>query len=298
MKTDSKQKKLNISDCHCSDSSRHSGLRHCLVRFCLCSSSLLLPVYSVSAAGAEEISAAEKTIAVTSEASTTETLKNLTAKEYWKSNINAPEKSSKSSSDLLKAIKMLSGAKVIAEPAPKKEVVKTAPEAIVPKPISHSEAWTANPNAKATESETVKALSQDLNIQEAVEVKSSAPENGLISNEIFAKIQQLAKKPETAKSPFVIAEILFKSECPEEACVFYKEALRRNNADKNAKHNNTPWILLQIGNCLRKSNKEESMNSYRLLIKEHPDSDWAYLAKTREKLLAWYETFKPNELIK
>ena len=116
MKTDSKNNKFNIFGLRCDGNRSYGRFRRYFIRFCLCSSSLLVSTRLVPTVMAEEVLAAENSTTVKqAESRTTEILKNDTAKEYWQSDINLPTKTSKSSSDLLKAISMLKKVEVKTE---------------------------------------------------------------------------------------------------------------------------------------------------------------------------------------
>jgi TolA-binding protein len=94
-----------------------------------------------------------------------------------------------------------------------------------------------------------------------------------------------------------LGEVLFLSDYLKEASVFYREALNRKSPDKDDQAQNRAWILFQIGNCLRGDDPLTAMKIYRQLITEYPDSSWTDLAKTRHKLIDWYQKDKPQTLI-
>lgn len=328
MKTDSNNNKFNIFGLRCDGNRSYGRFRRYFIRFCLCSSTLLVSTRLVPTVMAEEVLAAENSTTVKqAESRTTEILKNDTAKEYWQSDINLPTKTSKSSSDLLKAISMLKKVEVKTEGdgpsateaanavsaagASTPSVITksaTTPKAEVIAPVENitadpnakpvTEAAVADPNGKVVDSTEEPQLWIDPNAPFEEEEIAAEPKNGLISLDIYEKIQVLSEKPETAKNPFMLAEILYKGQCLDEASIFYKEAIKRNEVDKTINEHDRAWILLQIGNCLRKNSRDEAMGYYRKLIKEYPDSEWTYLAKTQEKLLAWHEAFTPQELVK
>jgi len=109
---------------------------------------------------------------------------------------------------------------------------------------------------------------------------------------------QLSQQPQQLKNPMELAEILFRNGSLKEATKCYQEALNRMTANKDDRHKKEKaWILFQIGNCLRNTDRSEAIEIYRQLIAQYPDSPWADLAKARSKLINWYQQDKPGELV-
>ena len=111
--------------------------------------------------------------------------------------------------------------------------------------------------------------------------------NTEISEEVHDKIGMLMDEPEKVDEPYMLAQILFDCEHWHEASVFYKETLRRIDAD-GLETADRDWVIFQLGNCLKKYNKEEAVETYKQLINDVPDSEWADIARTQVKLLSWY----------
>ena len=118
-----------------------------------------------------------------------------------------------------------------------------------------------------------------------------------VADQTLQMLKSKSQGPEQVANPFQLAEILFLSGQLKEAAVFYQEALKRTDPNDASVAEDRAWILLQIGNCLRKDDLPTAMKMYRQLVAEHPDSRWSDLAKTLEKLIDWYQKDKPKELI-
>jgi len=118
-----------------------------------------------------------------------------------------------------------------------------------------------------------------------------------IADQTLQILKDVSQDPNRIVNPFQLAEILFLSGHLKEAAVLYQEALNRIKADDGNSPEDRAWILFQIGNCLRKDDLPAAMKTYRQLITEYPNSLWADLAKTLDKLIDWYQKDKPRELI-
>ncbi len=118
-----------------------------------------------------------------------------------------------------------------------------------------------------------------------------------VTSQTLQMLENLLQHPDQMDNPFELAEVLFLSGHLKEASVFYWEALNRNRPDQSDTTKNRPWILFQIGNCLRHDDTLTAMKMYRQLISEYPDSPWTDLAKARHKLINWYQKDKPRTLI-
>lgn len=78
-----------------------------------------------------------------------------------------------------------------------------------------------------------------------------------------------------------LGDNLYKAEQIPAAEYFYRLALPRSEkADR-------PWILLQIGNCLRNRDVARAREKYQLLIQEYPNSPWAEVAQIQDRILRW-----------
>ncbi len=118
-----------------------------------------------------------------------------------------------------------------------------------------------------------------------------------VTDRTLQMLQNLSQHPDQLKNPLELAELLFLSGHLKEAVVFYRQALNRWNPDQLSSAQNRPWILFQIGNCLRDDDPPEAMKMYRQLITEYPGAPWTDLAKARDKLIDWYRKDKPRTLI-
>ena len=78
-----------------------------------------------------------------------------------------------------------------------------------------------------------------------------------------------------------LGDNLYKSEQITAAEYFYRLALPR------AEKGDRPWILLQIGNCLRDRDMARAREKYQLLIQEYPNSPWAEVAQIQDRILRW-----------
>ncbi len=105
---------------------------------------------------------------------------------------------------------------------------------------------------------------------------------------------QVCKNPSTVEDSLDMAELLYVKGYLGEAAVFYKETLNRQKFTPGQK----PWVLYQVGNCLRRSDPAAAMAAYRQLITDFPDSPWTAPAKAQEKALDWLQKEKPRELLK
>ncbi len=118
-----------------------------------------------------------------------------------------------------------------------------------------------------------------------------------VSEQTLKMLDSLIQQPEQLDNPFELAEILYLSGHLKKAAVFYQEALNRQTAETENSVQNRPWILFQIGNCLRNHDASTATKMYGKLLAEFPDSDWADLARTENQLINWYQQDKPRTLI-
>ena len=121
-----------------------------------------------------------------------------------------------------------------------------------------------------------------------------------ISVQTLQAIEDLSQKPQLAKKPFELAEVLFHCGHFEQAAIFYQQALDNKASetdDKSYSAKDKAWILFQTGNCLKKSDPEKALKMYRELITEFPDSPWTDAAKVQDKVINLYQKENPVELI-
>ena len=117
-----------------------------------------------------------------------------------------------------------------------------------------------------------------------------------ITDQTLKIFVQLSQQPQQLKNPIELAEILFRNGSLKEAAKCYREALNRMTANEGLPKEKA-WILFQIGNCLRNTDRPAAIEMYRQLIAQYPDSPWADLAKARSKLINWYQQDKPGGLV-
>ena len=111
-------------------------------------------------------------------------------------------------------------------------------------------------------------------------------------------VEGLLKDPNQITNPFELAEVLFRSGRMAPAGLCYKQALNTMPTDDPNLGTERAWILFQIGNCLKDEDPNAARESYAELIRMHPDSPWAEIARVRHGLIEWYQQEKPGELIR
>ncbi len=132
--------------------------------------------------------------------------------------------------------------------------------------------------------------------QEKKEVEPKLPYEP-ITDQTLQILKDLSKHLDHLRNSFELGETLVLSGNLKEAAVFYQEALKRKSPDDVGSARDRAWILFQIGNCLRNDEPITAMKMYGQLIIEYPNSPWKELTEARSKLLNWYLTEKPGELI-
>jgi hypothetical protein len=95
-----------------------------------------------------------------------------------------------------------------------------------------------------------------------------------------------------------MAELLFLSNHPVEAAVFYRRALDLADAKGTAAPEDRAWILFQLANCLRETDMTQAEDVYTQLVAEYPDSSWSELAKAHGRLISWYQRVRPRDLVR
>ena len=118
-----------------------------------------------------------------------------------------------------------------------------------------------------------------------------------ISEQTLNQFKELSQSPEILKNPLKLAEILYKGNCLQESAVCYREALKRINTTESDVFQDKAWILLQLGNCLTKTDPQAALENYQIVITEFPYSPWAQLAKGKSDLISWYLKDEPQTLI-
>jgi tetratricopeptide (TPR) repeat protein len=110
-------------------------------------------------------------------------------------------------------------------------------------------------------------------------------------------LADLQRNPSRVRDPLETAELLFLSGRPTDATPFYEEALRRASPGAAASSSDRAWILFQLGNCLRETDAAKAQDAYAKLIAEYPDSPWTEMARAGSRLLTWYQSTRPDQLI-
>jgi tetratricopeptide (TPR) repeat protein len=142
-------------------------------------------------------------------------------------------------------------------------------------------AGTPDPNQAAKNRQSAKAAS-DANTADAMP----------------ALLRQACKNPSAVQDSLELAELLYIKGYLKEAAVFYQETLDRQKPDKQPSPGQKPWILYQLGNCLRQSDPASASKAYKQLITDFPDSQWTASAKVQGKIIDWLQKEKPADILK
>jgi len=143
----------------------------------------------------------------------------------------------------------------------------------------------------------VEPADQNLIDVQQTQKTGTKPQPGAVSNETLNTLIERLQKPELLKNPFELGEILSNAGCTKEAAVCYSQALTRIDPNLPDPTGKKPWILFQIGNCLRKDNPPKALEAYSQLINEHAGSLWTDLAKAQSSLINWRRQDMPKMLI-
>ncbi len=201
-------------------------------------------------------------------------------RQLWRDRIANPEdgKTSEGKDELQQLIKQINS-------------IEFKPQAQTPEPLIVVE-----PIRKAEPNE----VSSDTDIpqeQEPTKLEREQPYEQ-ISAETLQMLKDLSQHPDQLHNPFELAEILFNSNCLKEAAKCYQQALNRLTTEQTDQLDNKAWLLFQIGNCLRNTDRPTALQMYKQLIAEYPDSPWVDLSKAESELIEWYLKDRPNTLIK
>jgi tetratricopeptide (TPR) repeat protein len=129
-------------------------------------------------------------------------------------------------------------------------------------------------------------------------VASAAPQTTpVLSPKTQSTLEGLQKNAGRVRDPLDVAELLFLSGRPTEAAAFYEEALRRTSAGDTGAAADRAWILFQLGNCLRETDATKAQDAYMKLIAQYPDSPWTEMARASGRLLTWYQSTRPDQLV-
>lgn len=205
---------------------------------------------------------------------------NPLALELWSSRVSVPEVSDDTETSLalqrlIRQVRTLA----VDNKGPTEPSVSAAPQV------------TAQPPAPvATGVETAKPVPAET-------VAAAAPETApTLSPKAQKTLEDLRQDPNRVRDPLEAAELLFLSGRPTDAVPFYEEALRRTRAGNVASDGDRAWILFQLGNCLRETDIAKAQDAYLKLIAEYPDCPWTEMARAGGRLLAWYQSARPDQL--
>jgi len=118
-----------------------------------------------------------------------------------------------------------------------------------------------------------------------------------MSDRTLQTVRHLLKDPNHIATPLELAEILYQSGKPGPAGLCYKQALNSIATDDPNLADERAWILFQIGNCLKDDDPNIARESYAELVRTHPNSPWAEIAKSEYGLIDWYQQDQPRKLI-
>jgi len=111
------------------------------------------------------------------------------------------------------------------------------------------------------------------------------------------KLEDILQDPNQIRDPLELAELLFLSGHRTEAAIFYERALARTMPHDRSTEDDRAWILFQLANCLRETDMARAKDLYVKLVSEHPGSAWTELAKAHGRLITWYQSAKPQQLM-
>jgi len=207
-------------------------------------------------------------------------------RQLWQTRISAykGQTDGKSKNELQRLIELIRSVEFKPQEQPPETVA-------VIKTVQETEPAARRPADNQTVPVQVRQATKEIKIQ-------PKPAPGSVSDETLQLIRNKLQHPEQLKNPFGLGEILFRTGHLKEAVVCYQQALARKDPNQPDQNQNTPWLLLQIGNCLRKDDAPKAVEFYTRLINEYPDSLWTDLAKARSKLITWYQQDKPETLIR
>ncbi len=175
---------------------------------------------------------------------------------------------------------------------------KSAAPMITLEPDPQTEPSEAVPEKTPTEEEKEEEQKTEPQSQPAID---QSGQNKLafqsISSETLQMLKNISQHPENIKNPFELAEILYHNGYLKEAATYYQLALSRITQDNTSQPLIKPWILFQIGNCLRNDQPSVAAQMYKQLITEYPNLPWTDLAKTRTKFIDWYQQENPVSFI-
>jgi TolA-binding protein len=156
-------------------------------------------------------------------------------------------------------------------------------ETVKPEAVSESKNNTGTSSSKP----------QSPNSAKPVSVSANPPNpTPVIADPVMAV---LAMNPQSIVDLFSAAEALYTKKDYPRAANLYRKLM--DEIGDNREIQNRSWVIFQYGNCTRKSKPAEADAIYAKLIAEHPDSDWAGVAKSRQNWIEWSMQNKPESLL-
>ena len=141
-------------------------------------------------------------------------------------------------------------------------------------------------------------LPQPVEIEQSPFIAQASPEpSTILPAATLEKLAHLMQDPNQVRNPLEMAELLFLSNRPVEAAAFYEKALALTAPNDPATSDDRAWILFQWGTSLRQTDMTKARDIYLKLISEFPNSPWTELAKANGRLISWYQSTKPQQLI-
>ena len=204
-------------------------------------------------------------------------------RRLWESRMAAPDPNEDAETraalnDLIRRIRMVRFEDSVAEPAFSVPVEPTAPTK--PTPLaSPAPPPPAPPGTSAAASST------------------PLDQTGPLTPKTMERLEDMLRNPNQVRDPLELAELLFLSGHRTEAAVFYEQALARTMPSDRSTENDRAWILFQLANCLRETDIARAKDLYMKLVSEHPGSAWTELAKAHGRLITWYQSAKPQQLM-
>lgn len=150
----------------------------------------------------------------------------------------------------------------------------------------------ANTSPEPNTTTTVEPVTQPV----PASARPETPDKSM-SEQTLQTVQLLLKDPNHVPNTLELAEILYRSGKPGPAGLCYKQALNSIAADDPNWAGERAWILFQIGNCLKDDDPNTARESYAELVRTHPNSPWAEIAKSEHGLIDWYQQDQPRKLI-
>jgi tetratricopeptide (TPR) repeat protein len=167
--------------------------------------------------------------------------------------------------------------------------------------FGQEEKQTPSPAVVPAKPPVVEPNKRSFDVQPEPENHKQGVEPGLsmekVTDQTLQKLKNLAEQPDKVGAPLELGEILFSAGSLQEAVTFYREALKRIDPNDPNTPSDRPWILFQIGNCLRDHDRAEAAKMYGQLLTEYPQSPWTELGKAESKLIEWYLREEPLKLI-